>query len=70
MFLFDEPQAREPCLDLQLLNGFDALLVADLLDDADSTQMFVAVEDRENACLRLAPRALDQGIGGAVLWRE
>lgn len=68
--LFNELQACEPSLDLKLLNGFDALLVADFLDDAYATEIFVAVEDWKNACLGLAPGALDQGIGGAVLWRE
>lgn len=68
--LFNEPQACEPSLDLQLLNGFDALLIADFLDHAYPAEVFVAVEDWENAHLGLAPGALDQGVGGAVLWRE
>lgn len=67
---FNELQACEPSLDLQLLNGFDAFLVADFLDDAYAAKIFVAIEDRKNACPGLAPRALDQGIRGAVLWSE
>lgn len=47
--LLNELQACEPSLDFQLLNGFDALLVADFLDDAYAAEMFVVVEDRKNA---------------------
>lgn len=66
----NELQTGEPGLDLQLLNGFDVFLVADFLDDAYAAEMLLAVEDRKNACLGLAPEALGQGIGGAVLGRE
>ncbi|MBX8518370.1 hypothetical protein K5D37_01665 [Pseudomonas cichorii] len=70
MFLFNELQACEPGLDFQLLNGVDVFLVADFLDDAYVAEMLLAVEDRKNACLGLAPEALGQGTGGAVLWRK
>ncbi|WP_259645167.1 hypothetical protein [Pseudomonas cichorii] len=70
VFLLNELQACEPDLDFQLLNGVDAFLVADFLDDAYAAEMLLAVEDRKNACLGLAPEALGQGIGGTVLGRK
>ena len=68
--LFKELQAYEPGLDFQLLNEVDVFLAADFLDDAYATEMLLAVEDRKNACLGLAPETLGQGIGGAVLGRK
>ncbi|MBX8573664.1 hypothetical protein [Pseudomonas cichorii] len=70
MFLFNELQACEPGLDFQLLNGVDAFLVADFLDDAYAAEMLLAVEYLKNACLGFAPEALGQDIGGAVLGRK